>query len=41
MKKEFFEPVVEVIFFTVDDVITTSAALHDVGDVDWVIDKLK
>ena len=41
MGKEFFEPVVEVIFFTIDDVVTTSAALHDVGDVDWSIDKPK
>ena len=42
MKKQFEEPVLEVILFSVEDIMTTSAALQgeDWGDVDW-LPKLK
>ncbi len=39
MKKYFEEPVIEIIRLSVEDVVTTSVNMHDVGDVDWRINK--
>ena len=39
MKKDFEEPMIQIIRFLAEDVMTTSVNMHDVGDIDWRIDK--
>lgn len=39
MKKDFEEPMIEIVKFITEDVMTISANMHDVGDVDWGIYK--